>query len=220
MYINNKNDILINEEIRDKEVRVIDADNVMIGIMPIKDAQKMAGSRNLDLVRIAPQAAPPVCRIMDYGKYMFDLAKKEKEARKNQKVISIKEIRLSPSIEEHDFNVKMKNALKFLQDGDKVKVSIRFRGREMNYTSIGHKVMSRFADALSEAGIVDRMPKLEGRNMIMIMTPKQLPLQPAAKGQQPQPPKQQLKPQQPQPQAPKPEGAQALKTENAEAPTP
>ncbi|MDD5603954.1 MAG: translation initiation factor IF-3 [Eubacteriales bacterium] len=172
---------MINEEIRDKTVRVIDARNEMIGILPLKEAQSMANASNLDLVRIAPQADPPVCRIMDYGKYLFDLAKKEKEARKNQKVVSIKEVRLSPSIEEHDFNVKMKSALKFLQDGDKVKVSIRFRGREMNYTSAGQQVMHKFAEALQEFGTVDRMPRLEGRNMIMFLTAKQQPVSQAKK---------------------------------------
>lgn len=164
---------MINEEIRDKEVRVIDADGSMLGVMPIKDAQKLASSKNLDLVKIAPQAAPPVCKVMDYGKYMFELAKKEKEAKKNQKVISIKEVRISPSIEDHDFTFKVKNAYKFLQDGDKVKVSVKFRGREMNYTSLGEQMLSKFAEAIQDVGIVERRPKLEGKNMIMILNPKQ-----------------------------------------------
>jgi translation initiation factor IF-3 len=144
----------------------------MLGVMSSKDAQILANSKNLDLVKIAPQASPPVCRIMDYGKYMFELNKKEKEARKNQKVISIKEVRLSASIDEHDFNFKVKNALKFLKDGDKVKVSVKFRGREMNYTSLGQKVLEKFAQAVEEVGAVERRPKLEGRNMIMIVNPK------------------------------------------------
>lgn len=164
---------MINEEIRDKEVRVIDSDGSMLGVMPVKDAQKLAVTKNLDLVKIAPQAAPPVCKIMDYGKYMFELAKKEKEARKNQKVISIKEVWIKPTIEDHDFSFKAKNAYKFLQDGDKVKVSVRFRGREMNYTSLGEQVLNKFADAVAEVGTVERKPKLEGRSMIMILNPKQ-----------------------------------------------
>ncbi len=164
---------MINEDIRDKEVRVIDSDGSMLGVMPIKDAQKLAATKNLDLVKIAPQAAPPVCRVMDYGKYMFELAKKEKEAKKNQKIISIKEVWIKPKIEEHDFGFKTKNAYKFLKDGDKVKVSVRFRGREMNYTSMGEQVLNKFADAVAEVGTVERKPKLEGKSMIMILNPKQ-----------------------------------------------
>ena len=164
---------MINEEIRDKEVRLIDADGEMLGILPVKEAQRLAITKNLDLVKIAPQAAPPVCRIMDYGKYMFELAKKEKEARKNQKVVNIKEVRISPSIEDHDFEFKMKNAYKFLVDGDKVKVSVKFRGREMNYTSLGHEVLEKFAEAVKEVGIVEKKPKLEGRSMVMVLNPKQ-----------------------------------------------
>ncbi|NLP14497.1 MAG: translation initiation factor IF-3 [Clostridium sp.] len=173
MLFINKNELMVNEQIRDKEVRVIDVDGSMLGIMSSKEAQKLANSKNLDLVKIAPQAVPPVCRIMDYGKYMFDLAKKEKEARKKQKVINIKEVRLSSSIEDHDFNFKVKNAVKFLKDGDKVKVSIKFRGREMNYTSLGQQILERFADAIDEFAVVERKPKLEGRNMFMILNPKQ-----------------------------------------------
>ncbi|MEG6611421.1 translation initiation factor IF-3 [Pseudoclostridium thermosuccinogenes] len=164
---------MVNEEIRDKEIRLIDVDGTMLGIMSSKEAQKLANSKNLDLVKIAPQAVPPVCRIMDYGKYMFELAKKEKEARKNQKVISIKEVRISPSIEDHDFGFKVKNAAKFLKDGDKVKVSVRFRGREMNYTSLGEEVLEKFAESLKDVGTVEKKPKLEGRSMIMILNPKQ-----------------------------------------------
>ncbi len=164
---------MINEEIRDKEVRVIDSDGSMLGIMQIADAQNLAVAKNLDLVKIAPQAVPPVCKIMDYGKYMFELAKKEKEAKKNQKIISMKEVWIKPTIEEHDFEFKAKNAFKFLKDGDKVKVSVRFRGREMNYTSLGEKVLIKFAQAVEEVGTVERKPKLEGRSMIMILNPKQ-----------------------------------------------
>lgn len=164
---------MINEQIRDKEVRLIDVDGTMLGIMSSKEAQALANAKSLDLVKIAPQASPPVCRIMDYGKYMFELSKKEKEARKNQKVISVKEIRLSASIEEHDFEFKVKNAIRFLKDGDKVKVSVKFRGREMNYTDLGQQVLEKFAEAVKEFGSVEKKPKLEGRSMIMIINPKQ-----------------------------------------------
>lgn len=164
---------MINEEIRDKEVRLIDADGSMLGVMSAKDAQKLANQKSLDLVKIAPQGVPPVCKIMDYGKYMFELSKKEKEARKNQKVISIKEVRLSPSIEQHDFEFKLKNAIKFLEDGDKVKVSVKFRGREMNHTSLGMNVLEKFAEGAKDIGVMDKKPKLEGRSMIMILNPKQ-----------------------------------------------
>jgi len=164
---------LINEEIRDKEVRLIDSDGSMLGIMPVKDAQKIAANKNLDLVKIAPHAVPPVCKIMDYGKYMFEIAKKEKEARKNQKVINVKEVWIKPTIEEHDFGFKTRNAYRFLKDGDKVKVSVRFRGREMNYTSLGEQMLNKFAEAVAEVGTVERKPKLEGRNMTMIINPKQ-----------------------------------------------
>ncbi len=164
---------MINEDIRDKDVRLIDNDGTMLGIMATKEAQKLAISKNLDLVKIAPQGVPPVCKIMDYGKYMFELAKKEKEARKNQKIISIKEVRVSPSIEDHDFEFKVKNAYKFLKDGDKVKVSVKFRGREMHYTSIGIEILDKFAELVKDVGTVEKKPKLEGKSMIMILNPKQ-----------------------------------------------
>lgn len=167
-----KNQLMVNEEIRDKEVRLIDVDGTMLGIMSAKEAQKIANSRNLDLVKIAPNADPPVCRIMDYGKYMFELAKKEKEARKNQKVINVKEVRMNPTIEENDFNFKARNAMRFLQDGDKVKVIVRFRGREINYTSIGQEMLERFAEAVKDVGVVEKKPRLEGKNMVMILNPK------------------------------------------------
>jgi len=173
VFVINKNELMINEQIRDKEVRLIDVDGTMLGIMSSKEAQVLANSKSLDLVKIAPQASPPVCRIMDYGKYMFELSKKEKEARKNQKIINVKEIRLSASIEEHDFEFKVKNAIRFLKDGDKVKVSVKFRGREMNYTALGQQVLEKFADAVQEFGTVEKKPKLEGRSMIMIINPKQ-----------------------------------------------
>ena len=140
--------------------------------MSIDKAQEMANSKSLDLVKIAPQADPPVCRIMDYGKYMFELSKKDKEARKKQKVIGTKEIRLTPSIEEHDYQFKLKNSLKFLKNGDKVKISIRFRGRELNHSSAGYDIMNRFAKDAEELATVEKNPKLEGRNMTMILAPK------------------------------------------------
>ncbi|MCX8130899.1 MAG: translation initiation factor IF-3 [Clostridia bacterium] len=167
-----KNELPMNDEIRDREVRLIDTDGTMLGIMPSDDAQKLAISKNLDLVKIVPGAAPPVCKIMDYGKCMFEQVKKEKETKRNQKVASVKEVRLSATIEEHDFDFKAKNACKFLLDGDKVKVSIRFRGREMKYTVAGKEVLARFGEAVADFGIVEKQPKLEGKSMIMILNPK------------------------------------------------
>ena len=162
----------INEEIRDKELRVIDADGSQLGIMPLAAAQKIAVDKNLDLVKIAPQATPPVCRIMDYGKYRFEESKREREARKNQKTIEIKEIRLSLNIDTHDLEVKAKNAKKFLEAGNKLKIAIRFRGREMAYPQIGRDLMNKFVESLSEYGTVDKPPKMEGRSMVSIMTAK------------------------------------------------
>ncbi len=162
----------MNDRIRDREVRLIDVDGAMLGVMSSKDAQQIAITKNLDLVKIVPNAAPPVCKIMDYGKSMFEQAKKEKETRKNQKVVSLKEVRLSATIEEHDFDFKAKNACKFLQEGNKVKVSIRFRGREMKYTVIGKEVLEKFAQAVNDVGVVEKQPKLEGRSMMMILNPK------------------------------------------------
>lgn len=167
-----KKELLINEEIRDKEVRVIGDEGQALGIMAIRDAQRLANEKNLDLVKIAPQAAPPVCRVMDYGKYKFEQAKREKEARKNQKVIEIKEIRLSLNIDTNDLNTKVNNARKFLQGGDKVKVSIRFRGREMTHTDLGTTLIQQFADNCNDIANVEKMPKMEGRSMIMFLTPK------------------------------------------------
>ncbi|WHH58918.1 translation initiation factor IF-3 [Petroclostridium sp. X23] len=164
---------MINEEIRDKEIRLIDSDGSQLGIMSAKEAQRLANSKNMDLVKIAPQANPPVCRVMDYGKYKFELAKKEKEAKKNQHVVSIKEVRISPSIDEHDFNTKVNNAIKFLKSGDKVKVTVRFRGREVHHSSLGETLLQRFADRISELGTVEKRPKLEGKNMAMFIAPKQ-----------------------------------------------
>ena len=162
---------LINEEIRDKEVRLIDEDGGQLGIVPIEEAQRVSAEKGLDLVKIAPKAEPPVCRIMDYGKFRFEQAKKEKEARKNQRIIEIKEIRLSAKIDVHDFEVKAKAAQKFLKNGDKVKVSVRFRGREMAHTSIGLNVLKRFAETCAEFSTVEKEPKLEGRQMLMFLAP-------------------------------------------------
>lgn len=162
----------INEAIRDKEVRVIDTDGTQLGVMPIADAMKLAEEKNTDLVKIAPQAKPPVCKIMDYGKYRFEQSKREKEARKNQRVIEVKEVRLSLNIDTHDFETKANQAIKFLKGGNRVKVSIRFRGREMAHPENGLVTMSNFADAVSEYGTVEKPAKLEGRQMLMFIAAK------------------------------------------------
>lgn len=166
-------ELTINEEIRDKEVRLIGVDGEQLGIMDTREAQRLSIEQNLDLVKIAPQATPPVCRIMDYGKYRFEQAKREKEARKNQRVIEIKEIRLSLNIDVGDLNTKVKQATKFLQDGNKLKVSIRFRGREMAHPELGQEVMDRFMDMVSEHGVLEKPAKLEGRHMLMFVAAKQ-----------------------------------------------
>ncbi|MBQ6530407.1 MAG: translation initiation factor IF-3 [Clostridia bacterium] len=166
-----KNDLQINEQIRDAEVRVVSSDGEQLGLMSAKDAQEMAYAKNLDLVKIAPQAKPPVCKIMDYGKYKFELSKKEKENRKNQKVVNIKEVQLSPSIDTNDFNTKCNHAIKFLKKGDKVKVMVRFRGRELSHSQIGVTLLEKFAEQAKEAGTVEKPAKLEGRNMTMFLAP-------------------------------------------------
>ena len=163
---------MINGQIRDKEVRLISDTGEQIGIVSARDAQKMADEKNLDLVKISPQAKPPVCKIMNYSKYKFDLAKKEKEARKKQKVVAVKEVRLSPNIDTHDVQVKVKNAIKFLKDGNKVKVSIRFRGRELSRTDVAIDIMKDFADQVPEYGVVEKQPKMEARTMAMFVGPK------------------------------------------------
>ncbi|MFA5576262.1 MAG: translation initiation factor IF-3 [Tissierellaceae bacterium] len=165
-------ELQINEEIRDREVRLIDVDGGQLGIVPIKKALEISIEKRLDLVKIAPTANPPVCKVMDYGKYKYELAKREKEARKNQKIINVKEIRLTPNIEDHDLNVKARRAVEFLKSGDKVKVSVRFRGREMGHTEIGKEVLANFSKLIEEAGTVEKAAKLEGRNMTMHVTPK------------------------------------------------
>ncbi len=151
---------------------MIDVDGQQLGIMSARDAQIIANKRQLDLVKVAPMANPPVCKLMDYGKYKYQMTKKEKEARKKQKTIEVKEIRMTPGIEEHDFNVKVKNAQKFLKDGNKVKVTIRFRGREMNYTDIATDLLNKFADKLKEEGSVEKKPVIDNKNMYMIISPK------------------------------------------------
>ena len=165
-------ELLINEEIRDKEIRLIGPDGEQLGIMSTKEALKISAEKDLDLVKIAPQAQPPVCRIMDYGKYRFEQTKREKEAKKNQKVIDVKEIRLSLNIDTNDFNTKVNHAIKFLKAGNKVKVSLRFRGREMAHSELGKESVERFADACSEYGVVAKEPKLEGRSMVLFMSAK------------------------------------------------
>ena len=162
----------INEEIRDKEVRVIGADGAQLGIMSSAAALEIAEGKDLDLVKIAPGSNPPVCKIMDYGKFRFEQLKKEKEARKNQKVVEVKEIRMSPSIDTNDFNTKVKNAQKFLKDGNRVKVTVRFRGREMAHTSLGEQLLKQFGADCDEIATVAKGAKLEGRNMSMFLSPK------------------------------------------------
>lgn len=163
----------INEEITDKEVRLISNDGEQLGIVSAAQAQKLAAEKNLDLVKIAPQAKPPVCKIMDYGKYRFEQSKREKEAKKNQRVIEIKEIRLSPNIDVHDFDTKVGHARKFLSAGNKTKVSIRFRGREMTHTDLGLTIMAQFAEKCADIASVEKPAKLEGRRqMLMFLAPK------------------------------------------------
>ncbi len=167
-----KQELLINEEIRDKEIRVIDSDGSQLGILSAREAMQIAAEKNLDLVKIAPQATPPVCRIMDYGKYRFEQAKREKEAKKNQHVIETKEVRLSLNIDTNDFNTKLNRAKKFLEDGDKVKLSLRFRGREMTHTELGADLVRKFLDECAELGATDKPAKLEGRSLVVTINSK------------------------------------------------
>lgn len=160
-----------NEAIREKEVRVVNQEGEQLGVMSSDEALKLAQSKGLDLVNIAPTAKPPVCKIMNFGKYRFELQKREKENKKNQKIINIKEVQLSPSIDTNDFNTKCRNAIKFLSKGDKVKVTVRFRGREVSHSEIGEALLKRFAEEVKDVGNVDRQPKLEGRNMTMFLSP-------------------------------------------------
>ena len=162
-------ELQINEEIRDREVRVVTDDGEQLGIMSTAQALSVAAQKNLDLVKIAPQAVPPVCKIMDYGKYRFDAQKREKEAKKNQKVIEIKEVQLSLNIDTHDLETKMNHAIRFLKAGNKVKVSIRLRGREMAHPDRGYEIMAQFAESVSEYGTVEKPAKLENRNILMFL---------------------------------------------------
>lgn len=166
------NEVLINEEIRAKEVRVIDTDGSQLGIMATKEALALAQEKNLDLINIAPQATPPVCKILDYGKYHFEQTKREKEAKKKQRVIEVKEVRLSPNIDDHDMETKAKMAAKFLSGGDKVKVGVRFRGREMTRTEIGKRVLEKFVEMTADVAVVEKEAKMEGRSMVLFLMPK------------------------------------------------
>ena len=165
-------DLLINEEIRDKEVRLVGTQGEQLGIVPLATAQNMAIEKNMDLVKIAPQATPPVCKIMDYGKFKFEQAKREKEAKKNQHVVEVKEVRMSPGIDIGDFNTKLRNAQKFLGEGNRVKVTVRFRGREMAHTDIGRKLLLDFAEQCGPMAVLDKEPKLEGRHMSIFLSAK------------------------------------------------
>ena len=167
-----RDSLRINEEIRIREVRVTSATGEQLGIMPTREALRMAEEQHLDLVEVAPKAKPPVCRIMDFGKYRYEQQKREKEARKKQKVITIKEVKLRPHIEQHDFDVKLKNAVKFLGEGNKVKVTIMFRGRELSHPELGKEVLGRVAETLGDSVTIERGAKLEGKNMTMIVAPK------------------------------------------------
>ena len=167
-----KLDHQLNEEIRDKEVRLIGADGVMIGIVSSAEALRMAEEQGLDLAKISPNAVPPVCKILDYGKFRFDQLKKEKEAKKNQRVVEIKEIRMSPGIDTNDLNTKMRSAVKFLKEGNRVKVTVRFRGREMAHTEIGEELLINFSEGCAEVANMDKKPKLEGRHMSIFLSPK------------------------------------------------
>ncbi|MCU9594467.1 translation initiation factor IF-3 [Caldibacillus thermolactis] len=164
--------MIVNEGIRARELRVIDANGEQLGIKSKNEALEIASRRNLDLVLVAPNAKPPVARIMDYGKYRFEQQKREKEQRKNQKTITMKEVRFSPTIDEHDFNTKLKNARKFLQKGDKVKASLRFKGRAITHKEIGQKVLDRFAEECADIASIETKPKMEGRSMFLILAPK------------------------------------------------
>ncbi|WP_092475568.1 translation initiation factor IF-3 [Desulfotruncus arcticus] len=165
----------MNDSIRAKEVRVVDAENNQLGVLPLREALRLADERRMDLVEVAPQAKPPVCRIMDYGKFRYEQSKREKEAKKKQRIITVKEVKLRPNIEDHDFEVKAKNAIRFLKDGDKVKATIMFRGRQIVHPDLGKQLLDRLAVQVADIANVERTPKLEGKNMIMILAPKQQP---------------------------------------------
>lgn len=172
VFVIPKNEHMINEEIRDKEIRLIDENGEQRGIMSSSEARNLAAEAGMDLVKIAPAATPPVCRIMDYGRYKFEQSKKLKEARKNQNIVDIKEVKLSVGIGEHDYDFKLRAAIRFLSDGDKVKSSIRFRGREMAHTDLGSELLLKFAADCAEVGTVEKDPKLEGRTVSLVIAPK------------------------------------------------
>ncbi|MCC8140866.1 MAG: translation initiation factor IF-3 [Lachnospiraceae bacterium] len=163
---------MINEQIRDREVRLVGQNGEQLGIMPVSEAQKLAREAELDLVKVAPGAKPPVCKIIDYGKYRYEQSRREKEAKKKQKTVEIKEVRLSPNIDENDLNTKVGAARKFIQKGDRVKVTLRFRGREMAHTQNGRKILDLFAERMADVAVVDKAPKMEGRSMTMFLTEK------------------------------------------------
>ncbi|MCI8920986.1 translation initiation factor IF-3 [Oscillospiraceae bacterium 21-37] len=169
--ISNK-ELQINEQIRDREIRLVDSDGSQLGVMPLQKARELAEQRNLDLVKIAPQATPPVCKIIDYGKFRFEQSKREKEQRKNQRTVEIKEVRLSLNIDTHDFETKRNHAVRFIGEGNKVKASIRFRGREMGHPELGQEIMRRFAESMADVANVEKPAKLEGRTMLMFLAPK------------------------------------------------
>lgn len=162
----------MNGDIRAREVRVVGAEGEQLGIKQLREALQLATDLNLDLVNVAPTAKPPVCRIMDYGKYRYEMQKKEKENRKNQKIVDVKEVRFSATIDEHDYQTKFRNVTKFLKEGDKVKCSVRFRGREITHADVGQRVLERLAKEVDDIAVAERRPKLEGRSMIMILAPK------------------------------------------------
>ncbi|OUN01016.1 MAG: translation initiation factor IF-3 [Firmicutes bacterium ZCTH02-B6] len=163
----------VNGEIRVREVRVISPEGEQLGIMPIREALLLAQERNLDLVEVAPNAQPPVCRIMDYGKFRYEQSKRERDVRKKQKAITVKELRMTPKIDTHDFQIKLRNAERFLRDGDKVKITVRFRGREIVHADLARDKLADLANQLQGVSLVERPPRLEGRQMIMILAPKQ-----------------------------------------------
>ena len=165
-------ELMINEQIRDREIRLIGEDGEQLGIMSARDAMKLAREANLDRVKIAPTAKPPVCKIIDYGKYRYEQARKEKEARKKQKTIEVKEVRLSPNIDTNDLNTKVNQARKFVSSGNKVKVAVRFRGRELAHTAVGKTILEDFAQKLSDIAVIDKPAKLEGKSMVMFLVEK------------------------------------------------
>lgn len=167
-----KQDLPINEKIRAKEVNLIDENGQKLGVMSLNEALNIASEKNLDVALVSPNTVPPVCKIMNYGKYKFEQAKKEKEARKNQRIVETKELRVTPNIEGHDFGFKAKNARRFLEDGNKVKITVRFRGRELNYVKLGENTLNQFVEELSDIAVVEKKPLLEGKNMFIILSKK------------------------------------------------